>query len=440
MSDFMDFKLSVISYHRYTSGLDVVLPLINITENNPYYIGRYELCQWCLPDPDRVISGRHALIEKKSGEIIIKDVSTNGVFINRSVEPLGNEGNHVLSVGDLITLGDYEIEVQLYSHETNKQLSGNVEDTGITGSDKEFGIPSKELADTLSSHKDKNRSIENEVFIGDIEDSFSVPKNENEEPRSESLDESIPEDWGILFNNNVDESRSQDKPEQEQFDDVNVLSEPVQIKEKSRKETVVHHIDVDEDGALYAFLRGMKISPTMLPTEQTEEWWFEIGESVNLLLTGLMDTLQKRADFKQSSRLLHTSFKRQENNPLKFSANFEDAIHNLYHRKSSGFLSSQRAIQEAFSDIDKHEKAMISGAHGAVKGVMQALNPDGIATNENDDGLFERWYSVKKKANYWQHYESLFYELESELKQEQPFYLEDFIKHYEASLKGIREK
>lgn len=439
MSNVMDFKLSVISYHRYTSGLDVVLPLINFTENNHYYIGRYELCQWCLPDPDRVISGRHALIEKRSGEIIIKDISTNGVFINRSVEPLGDEGSHVLSIGDLITLGDYEIEVQLYSHETKKQLSDNVEDTEITGPDKEIGIPSKELTDTLSSHKYKNRSIENEVFIGDIEDSFSVPKNENEPPRSESLDESIPEDWGDLFNNNVDESCSQEKQiKPEQFDDMNILSEPVQIKEKSSKETVVHHID--EDGALSAFLRGMKISPTMLPTEQTEEWWFEMGESVNLLLTGLMDTLQKRADFKQSNRLLHTSFKRQENNPLKFSANFEDAIHNLYHRKSNSFLSSQRAIQEAFSDIDKHEKAMISGVHGAVKGVMQALNPDGFATNETDEGLFERWYSIKKKANYWQHYESLFYELENELKQEQPFYLDDFIKHYEASLKGIRDK
>lgn len=439
----MCFKLSVISYHRYTSGLDVALPLINITESNPYYIGRSELCQWCLPDPERVISGRHALIEKRSGKTIIKDISINGVFINRNVEPLGNEGCHVLSVGDLITFGDYEIEVQLYSNETKEQLSDNVEDTKITGSDKEFGIPSKELADTFSSHKDKQISIENEVFIGDIEDSFSVPKNENEEPHSESFDESIPEDWGNVFNNNSDESRSPGKqiePEQEQFDDVSVLSEPVQKKEKSHEETVVHHIDIDEDGALSAFLRGMKISPTMLPTEQTEVWWFEMGESVHLLLTGLMDTLQKRADFKQSNRLLHTSFKRQENNPLKFSANFEDAIHNLYHRKSSSFLSSQRAIQEAFSDIDKHEKAMISGVHGAVKGVMQALNPDGITTNETDEGLFERWYSLKKKANYWQCYESLFYELENELKQEKPFYLDDFIKHYEASLKGIREK
>lgn len=87
----MDFQLSVISYHRYTSQLDAVKPLNSVKESTPLFIGRSELCDWNLPDPERVISSKHAVIENQDGRLYIKDLSTNGLFINRNVEPLGKK-------------------------------------------------------------------------------------------------------------------------------------------------------------------------------------------------------------------------------------------------------------------------------------------------------------------------------------------------------------
>lgn len=94
----------------------------------------------------------------------------------------------------------------------------------------------------------------------------------------------------------------------------------------------------------------------MVPDENREQWFEQLGQSFSLMLLGLMETLHNRAEFKQNNRLNHTAFRKSENNPLKFSANLEDAIHNLYNRNSASFMRADIAIKEAFVDIENHEK------------------------------------------------------------------------------------
>ncbi|MGR5076301.1 type VI secretion system-associated FHA domain protein TagH [Photobacterium swingsii] len=464
----MDFQLSIISYHRYTSQLDAIKPLDSIKENTAIYIGRSELCDWILPDPERVISSRHAVIEKKEGCLVIKDLSTNGLFINRGVEPLGKNNHHQLSLGDVFSLSDYEIEVQELN--VNEPVPSECQMEIDKSNTDDYGISSKDLMNEPIEKETTISDVNNEVYIGDVNDNFTSPSNENIDLMQ--FNDSIPEDWSVLFNEGAAvETPPQKSPSSSPiFDEieqqgvevkhkyaeaatiedakkqairkevnVSVVSQPSQSK-VSPVETLNLAVKGDEAKLLQAFIEGMKVKGHQIHPEMDEKWWFEMGESMCLLLTGLMSTLQKRADFKQTNRLMHTSFKRQENNPLKFSANFEDAIHNLYHRKSPSFLSAPRAIQEAFADIDLHEKAMVYGTKGAVKGVMSALEPNKINSIESHEGVLASWFGSKHRANSWQRYESLFYELEDDLRQEQPFYLDDFVKHYEASLKGIGEK
>ncbi|MGF1834632.1 type VI secretion system-associated FHA domain protein TagH [Photobacterium sanguinicancri] len=458
----MDFQLSVISYHRYTSQLDAVKPLNSVKENTPLFIGRSELCDWSLPDPDRVISSKHAVIEKQAGILYIRDLSTNGLFINRNVEPLGKNKDHQLAIGDVISLSDYEIEVQVFTSDKVESNSKPV-DLAQSNSD-ELGIPASDLMLKSDAEKETISDVNNEIYIGDIQDSFTSPSNESIDLMQ--FNESIPEDWSVLFEEptpleSLYQSPPENKVSQARDSQIDFIEETIGQEESSEIATKKTNSPMrsqpaqptepplstlslaegsDESKLLQAFIEGMKVHGHQIHPEMNEQWWFEMGESVCLLLTGLMTTLQKRSDFKQTNRLMHTSFKRQENNPLKFSANFEDAIHNLYHRKSPSFLSAPRAIQEAFSDIDQHEKAMVYGTKGAVKGVMSALEPNRVTTIAPPEGLLSNWFGSKQKANNWQRYEALFYELESDIRQEQPFYLDDFVKHYEASLKGMGEK
>jgi len=76
-------------------------------------IGRHTGNDWVLRDPDRYVSGRHAEIEHRGGTWWLRDVSTNGTFINDADEALGPDRAHQLQNGDRIRIGEYEIEVEI---------------------------------------------------------------------------------------------------------------------------------------------------------------------------------------------------------------------------------------------------------------------------------------------------------------------------------------
>ncbi|MGF1787046.1 FHA domain-containing protein [Photobacterium swingsii] len=67
-----------------------------------------------LSDASREISGTHALISRGSRGYQIMDVSTNGLFINGSHEPLGRNNQSTLSDGDVLNLGKYRVMVSCF--------------------------------------------------------------------------------------------------------------------------------------------------------------------------------------------------------------------------------------------------------------------------------------------------------------------------------------
>src|ERR1700736_427900 len=76
-------------------------------------IGRHEINDWVLPDPDRYLSGRHCVITYRDGEYWITDTSTNGVFVNGAPNPIGRGSSLPLRDGDSFKIGDYEIRVKV---------------------------------------------------------------------------------------------------------------------------------------------------------------------------------------------------------------------------------------------------------------------------------------------------------------------------------------
>lgn len=72
-------------------------------------IGRNTYLDWTLPDPARVVSGRHCEIHFRDGGYWITDISTNGTFLNGSDTRLTEPTR--LRSGDRIAIGDYLIKV-----------------------------------------------------------------------------------------------------------------------------------------------------------------------------------------------------------------------------------------------------------------------------------------------------------------------------------------
>jgi type VI secretion system protein len=101
-------KLTVVSYagesrsgpsKRFASGRST--------------IGRGTDNDWILPDPEKHLSSHHCIIEEQGAHYVITDVSRNGVYLNNVERPLGNGSSSVLTDGDLIAIGDYQIRIQI---------------------------------------------------------------------------------------------------------------------------------------------------------------------------------------------------------------------------------------------------------------------------------------------------------------------------------------
>lgn len=76
-------------------------------------IGRGAQCDWVLPDPQRSLSRTHCRLEWVDGGWRVRDLSSNGTFVNGDPDPVGQERTRNLHDGDRVRLGDYELTLQL---------------------------------------------------------------------------------------------------------------------------------------------------------------------------------------------------------------------------------------------------------------------------------------------------------------------------------------
>ena len=92
---------------------DAVPPETRSVPGGEFSVGRGPGVEWVLPDPERVLSKRHFVVAYRGGTWQIADTSTNGTFLNRENEPIGQGSIRPLRDGDRLRLGSYEIEVRL---------------------------------------------------------------------------------------------------------------------------------------------------------------------------------------------------------------------------------------------------------------------------------------------------------------------------------------
>ncbi|WMO19901.1 type VI secretion system-associated FHA domain protein TagH [Vibrio alginolyticus] len=125
----MKLVLTITSFHKFTPEIESEFVFESSDEHAKVTFGRSEQCDWTLPDPERVVSGTHGELIKFGDKYLIKDLSTNGTFVNNAVTPVGQGNEIALSNDDMVSLGDYQISVSVqtdtdvFSLETSKSLS-----------------------------------------------------------------------------------------------------------------------------------------------------------------------------------------------------------------------------------------------------------------------------------------------------------------------------
>jgi len=168
----------------------------------------------------------------------------------------------------------------------------------------------------------------------------------------------------------------------------------------------------------------------------TPELARNLGQILRVVVSGLIDVLQSRQRIKEEFRMRQTIFRPADNNPLKFSANVEDALHNLLVKRNAAYLGAVEAFADAFDDLRDHQLAMLAGMRVAFETMLAASDPDRMQEEfdkQSAKGL------IPARLRYW----DLYREKRNEMKKDPEvtftrLFGEEFARAYEEQFRELR--
>ena len=159
-----------------------------------------------------------------------------------------------------------------------------------------------------------------------------------------------------------------------------------------------------------------------------------IKESVSRL----MGLIRARSNIKNELRVQHTTLQAQDNNPLKFSVNADDALGLLFGTgRSASFMSAEEAIRDSFDDLSDHQLAVMAGMQAAYDHMFKQFSPSRL------ENIFDAKGGIlgSKGAANWDafknHYQRLTQDREASYNQ---LFGQVFAKAYEARLAELKSQ
>jgi type VI secretion system protein len=408
----MALKLRVISDHYKQLGKNSSR-LFGVTGGR---IGRSPDNDWVLPDRERYVSSHHCRILFRSGQWVLEDTSTNGVFINGSDTPASVEGLHTLQDGDRLRLGDYEVLVSIderndFPPDASGQIPipsrvrhtpAHTEDLGeeLDLADLLGGSAIQAAPPIPPSIPPKNPAPLEEF---DLEKALgldlpppaarpaapSTPKTSK--PAAKAAARPAQGGFRSLLDNPTDEvaalravthGRADDWQMQTRPYDrktLTALTSPAALarKDKPEPERAKRPAtgSASDTSGIEAFCRGAGIDPASLPLDAQNALLTLAGQMMREVVLGLMEALQSRADFKGNMKLNETAIQPMDNNPLKFSSSVDEALVKLLDGHSSRYLGPVEAIRNSFADLRTHQAALTSSMQAAINELMSRIEP-----------------------------------------------------------------
>ena len=140
----------------------------------------------------------------------------------------------------------------------------------------------------------------------------------------------------------------------------------------------------------------------------TPELAATFGSILKTVVDGLRDVLRAREELKDQFRLRITNYAPKENNPIKFAANTEDALHNLLVRRNSAYLEPVAAFEGAFDDLRIHEMAMLAGMRAGYEAMLGNFDPDTLEQKFERHAKRGGLLGGATKQRYWELYRDVF--------------------------------
>jgi type VI secretion system FHA domain protein len=171
----------------------------------------------------------------------------------------------------------------------------------------------------------------------------------------------------------------------------------------------------------------------------TPELSQQFGQILRVVVAGLMDVLQARNKIKDEFRMRMTTYKQADNNPLKFSVNVEDALHNLLVKRNAAYLGPVEAFEDAFLDVRNHQMAMLAGVRVAYEAMLAEFDPDRLQKDFDPVAKSANFLAGAPKAKYWELYRNRFHDMVKDADSSfRHLFGDDFAKAYEEQLARLK--
>jgi type VI secretion system protein ImpI len=413
-------------------------------------IGRDQYLDWTLPDPSRVISGKHCEIRWHDSAYWLHDISTNGTFLDGADSRL--KAPHRLCNGDRFAIGHYIILATLDGETTDANPAAT---PAAAPSYDEIWNPVGEVAPPIDPKQLKAPRDLQPVKADFLEWAVDVPSSytpaPSRAPAPPQLKSNIPEDdmlwaqgapkpqppepevvpmphprrpvwvtgepsgpWGAAppaAQSAMPADAKATAPAPPATGAVSLTpsdrTAPERLATPPRELRDSSAIGAD-DAVMPDFIRlvsrGAGLPEDALSARDPAQLAEEIGRLIRLFTENTRQLLEARQQAKRLARSSdQTMVQALDNNPLKFAPTAEDAMRIMFGPPTRSYLDARRAFTQSFDNLKSHQVKTYSAMQHALTQLLAEFDPVAIEnTSQVDRGLAGMVGS--RKARLWDLY------------------------------------
>lgn len=425
-------------------------------------VGRSAHADWPLPDPRNYISSRHCEISYRDGAYLLTDRSTNGTFLNGAGDRL--TAPHPIAAGDEILIGHYRIRATLDADEAMAAVAPSPDSAPDTAADSapdaslawpSWPTPAPEVdewAPAMPAAHEPASGVWGEIAVARAPDDLSwgsppeaaisgagalsghwappqprapepaLPAHAAPPPPADDIWARLAEghqvDWGM------------EAPPETGAPSAQAAAQPPASDAAS-----VSAPDSGDD-IWAAFLRGAQLAPGEIGI--SPEAAAEVaGAALRLLLAGLLPLVEARSRAKAQMGAVNTILELDGNNPLKFVRAPTRALALLLNPPQPGFMTTARAIDSAYRDLQAHQMATLMAMQGALRATLDDFSPVAIrARMRAHRGGRAALFPIVEDARAWRAYEE---EFDGVTAGSSEAFIDMFAKEFRAAYERISE-
>ncbi len=322
-------------------------------------IGRAADNEWVLPDSQRFISAHHARINYRDGAYIVEDTSTNGLYLNDELEPVGRLGPQPLRPGDTLRMGAYRINVR--DSDAPAPEASAIVSYGVPGNGNDSGEPQRDIGADLNISS---------LLISDPDQSAA---RRAYDPWGNPVS-----DPGLLqFDNEQAPATRNPRP-----------TPPVPAPQPARA------TGAGPAGALEAFCRGAGVDGKSLPADGQERLLQLAGLLLRESLVGIKELARAQREIRQEAGL-RAAADDPERLALQ-SLPVEELLVRLLQGHDQRQLDAVQWLRELFGFASRHDAALMRALRPALIEFTQRLDPASLSPGAS---AAERFRSITGMAD-----------------------------------------